>query len=215
MPKARSLLHIGGRCWRRNLKEQWGLLLPSRDAPPPQLHWVLCPCKVSAHVHHTSSRPELTPRLHRWHPQTTLASPDQPEGPFSAQGVCTREHKPWVQSRANGCPFVPDSWRQHWEPGPGMGAGARGPTVGTHAHVCMPLALWVLMATAFLPCSAKPWQTGKKKRSLSLQEAEIFHHELAHLSNKKEKTFKQAIPRNGLSQACGKSQPLLDGVWGR
>ena len=41
MPKARSLL---GLTWRRNLKEQWGLLLPSREAPrPQQLHWVLCP----------------------------------------------------------------------------------------------------------------------------------------------------------------------------
>ncbi|DAA14950.1 TPA: hypothetical protein BOS_23529 [Bos taurus] len=59
--------------------------------------------------------------------------------------------------------------------------------------------------------SAKPWQTGKKKGSLSLQEAEIFHHEVAHLCNKKEKTFKRAIPRIGLSQACGKPQPLLDG----
>lgn len=101
---------------------------------------------------------------------------------------------------------------QHWEPGPGLGAGARGPAVGTHTHVCMPVALWLLMAAAFLPCSAKPWQTGKKKGSLSLQEAEIFHHELAHLCNKKEKTFKRAVPRNGLSQACGKSQPLLDCV---
>lgn len=71
------------------------------------------------------------------------------------------------------------------------------------------------MAAAFLPCSAEPWQTGRKQGSLSLQKAEIFHPELAHLCNKKGNTFKRAIPRNSLSQTCGKSQPLLDRVWGQ
>lgn len=116
---------------------------------------------------------------------------------------------------------MPDSWWQHWEPGPGLGAGPEAPLWATrtrmyvHPHVCTPVALWLLMAAAFLPCSAEPWQTGRKQGSLSLQKAEIFHPELAHLCNKKGNTFKRAIPRNSLSQACGKSQPLLDRVWGQ
>ncbi|CAI9178400.1 unnamed protein product [Rangifer tarandus platyrhynchus] len=119
--------------WRSNLKEQWGLLLPSQGPPHHhhRLHWVLCPCKVSTRVHHTGSRPELLPRLHRWHPQATLATPDQPYCPLSAQGICAREHEPQAQSRASGCPFVLDSWRQHGEVGLGLGAGVQGPAVGT------------------------------------------------------------------------------------
>lgn len=116
---------------------------------------------------------------------------------------------------------MPDSWWQHWEPGPGLGAGPEAPLWATrtrmcvHPQVCTPVALWLLMAAAFLPCSAKPWQTGRKQGSLPLQKAEIFHPELADVCNKKGNTFKRAIPRNGLSQACGKPQPLLDCVWGQ
>ena len=92
------------------------------------------------------------------------------------------------------------SWGWGWGQGPRPCCGHTCTHMCVHPQVCMPVASWLLMTAAFLPCSAKPWQTGKKKGSLSLQRAEIFHHEIAHLCNKKGKMFKPSIPRNCLSQ---------------
>lgn len=193
--------------WRSHLKEQWGLLPPSQGPPPAPTDSLgpLSPAESQLVSITPGSTPELLPRLHRWHPQATLAAPDQPECPLSAQGVCQRARALGAEPGKR-LPFrarLLEAAR-----GGGAGAGGRGPRPScghtrTHMYVhpqaCMPVAPWLLMTAAFLPCSAKPWQTGKKKGSVSLQRAEIFHHEVAHLCNKKGKMFKRAFPRNCLT----------------
>lgn len=111
--------------------------LPRDHPPPPPTHWVLCPRQsLSSCPSHPAPGqncfPDCTGGTRRPH-WPHLTSPSV----HSAPRASAREHEPRAQSRASGCPFVPDSWRQHGEVGPGLGAGVQGPPVGTRTHICM------------------------------------------------------------------------------